>query len=93
MRTYLGFPQAAAVSTMDSQLRANLRNATHTIRDKRAAAIGELPDWPGLRAHAKAVKDHTLRNLESYLEQFEAAVVAAGDRCTGPGTPPRPTGS
>ncbi|MEV6523043.1 lactate utilization protein B [Longispora sp. NPDC051575] len=81
MSTYLGlptFPRAAESSTVDSQLRANLRNATHTIRDKRAAAIGELSDWPELRAHAKAVKDHTLRHLDGYLEQFESAVVAAG---------------
>ncbi|WP_412539417.1 lactate utilization protein B [Longispora sp. K20-0274] len=78
MRTYLGFPAAAAKSTVDSQLRANLRNATHTIRDKRALAVGELADWPGLRAHAKAVKDHTLGHLDGYLEQFESAVVAAG---------------
>ena len=29
----------------DTQLRANLRHATHTIRDKRAKAVAELDDW------------------------------------------------
>ncbi|SFD97082.1 L-lactate dehydrogenase complex protein LldF, partial [Actinacidiphila alni] len=79
--TYLGlpsFPKAAAASTKDTQLRANLTHATHTIRDKRAKAIGELEDWPQLRAAGAAVKDHTLRHLDHYLLQLEASVTAAG---------------
>ncbi|UWE09938.1 lactate utilization protein B [Actinacidiphila bryophytorum] len=79
--TYLGmpsFPQAARESTKDTQLRANLRHATHTIRTKRATAISELTDWPQLRAAGAAVKDHTLAHLDHYLLQLEAAVTAAG---------------
>jgi L-lactate dehydrogenase complex protein LldF len=79
--TFLGlpsFPQAARASTKDEQLRANLRHATHTIRAKRAVAIGELAHWPQLRAAGAAVKDRTLRHLDHYLLQLEAAVTAAG---------------
>lgn len=79
--TYLGlpsFPRAAAESTRDTQLRANLTHATHTIRDKRAVAIGELADWPQLRAAGAQVKDRTLRHLDHYLLQLEAAVTDAG---------------
>ncbi|WP_188282892.1 LUD domain-containing protein, partial [Streptomyces sp. CBMA29] len=79
--TYLGlpsFPKAAATSTKDAQLRANLTHATHTIRDKRAKAIGELADWPQLRAAGAAIKDHTLRHLDHYLLQLEEKVTAAG---------------
>ncbi|MEV6006699.1 lactate utilization protein B [Streptomyces sp. NPDC051976] len=79
--TYLGlpsFPRAAKDSTKDQQLRANLTHATHTIRDKRAAAVGELDDWARLRAAGAAIKDRTLRHLDHYLEQLEAAVTAAG---------------
>jgi L-lactate dehydrogenase complex protein LldF len=79
--TYLGlpaFPEAARTSTKDAQLRANLTHATHTIRAKRANAVGELADWQGLRAAGAAIKDHTLRHLDTYLEQLEAAVTAAG---------------
>ncbi|MEU3458959.1 lactate utilization protein B [Streptomyces sp. NPDC006733] len=79
--TYLGmpaFPQAAEKSTRDTQLRGNLRHATHTIRAKRAAAVAELDDWAELRAAGAAVKDRTLRHLDHYLEQLEAAVTAAG---------------
>ncbi|MEU6082427.1 lactate utilization protein B [Streptomyces sp. NPDC047108] len=79
--TYLGmpsFPQAAARSTQDGTLRGNLRHATHTIRDKRAGAVGELEDWARLRAAGAAIKNRTLRHLDHYLEQAEAAVTAAG---------------
>ena len=79
--TYLGmpaFPEAAAASTKDAQLRANLTRATHTIRDKRARAVAELDDWAQLRRAGKAIKDRTLRHLDHYLLQAEAAVTAAG---------------
>ncbi|MDF9811966.1 lactate utilization protein B [Streptomyces sp. SPB162] len=79
--TYVGmptFPQAAEKSTQDTQLRGNLRHATHTIRAKRAVAVAELDDWAQLRAAGAAVKDRTLRHLDHYLEQLEAAVTAAG---------------
>jgi L-lactate dehydrogenase complex protein LldF len=79
--TYLGlpsFPKAAHESTRDEQLRANLRHATHTIRAKRATAVAELADWPDLRTAGAAIKDHTLRHLDHYLQQLEAAVTAAG---------------
>ena len=46
-RTFLGtppFPVAAKAALANSQLRSNMRNATHTIRDTRARVIGELDD-------------------------------------------------
>lgn len=79
--TYLGmpaFPAAAREAVHDVTLRANLRHATHTIRDKRARAVAELEDWDRLRAAGKAVKDHTLRHLDRYLVELEEAVTAAG---------------
>ncbi|MEO3874664.1 lactate utilization protein B [Nonomuraea sp. B12E4] len=80
--TFLGmpgnFPQNAAKSVGNSQLRYNLRKATHTIREKRAGVVGELPDWEELRAAGKAIKDHALRNLDRYLVQLEDAVTRAG---------------
>ncbi|MEV6578900.1 lactate utilization protein B [Streptomyces sp. NPDC051582] len=79
--TFVGmpaFPDAAREAVGDPVLRANLRHATHTIRDKRARAVAELADWEQLRAAGKAVKDHTLRHLDRYLVQLEEAVTAAG---------------
>ncbi|MEU3567644.1 lactate utilization protein B [Kitasatospora sp. NPDC036755] len=72
------FPRAAAGAVRNERLRANLRHATHTIRDKRAKAVAELADWTELRAAGKAIKDHTLRHLDHYLAQLEESVTAAG---------------
>ncbi len=79
--TYLGmpsFPAAAKEAVHDATLRANLRHATHTIRDKRAKAVAELADWSLLREAGKEIKDHTLRHLDRYLVQLEERVTAAG---------------
>ncbi|WP_230884063.1 lactate utilization protein B [Planomonospora sp. ID82291] len=74
------FPRNAARAVGDSQLRFNLRKATRTIRGRRAAVVGELPDWEELRAAGKEIKDHTLRHLDRYLLQMEEAVTRAGGR-------------
>jgi L-lactate dehydrogenase complex protein LldF len=81
MPTYLGmpaFPVAAATADADSQLRRNLTHATRTIREKRAGAVAELTDWEALRASAKAIKDHTLAHLDTYLLRLEDSVTRAG---------------
>jgi L-lactate dehydrogenase complex protein LldF len=72
------FPEAARVELRNTQLRANLRHATETIRSKRARVVGELPDWEELRDAGKAIKQNLLANLDRYLIEFEAAVEAAG---------------
>jgi L-lactate dehydrogenase complex protein LldF len=72
------FPEAAHIALGDDQLRRNLGRATHTIRDKRKRAVGELDDWQQLRTAAAAIKDRTLAELDRHLEQFEAAATAAG---------------
>lgn len=79
--TFVGmpaFPKNAAKAVQNSQLRFNLRKATHTIRGKRAAVVGELDDWAELREAGKTIKDHTLRNLDRYLLQMEEKVTEAG---------------
>ena len=72
------FPEAARIELANPQLRANLRHATETIREKRARVVGELPDWEELREAGKAIKEDVLAHLDEYLLQFEAAVQAAG---------------
>ncbi|AYN43349.1 iron-sulfur cluster-binding protein [Streptomyces dangxiongensis] len=72
------FPEAARTALADTRLRANLRRATGTIRDKRLAVAAELEDWEELRETAAAVKRHTLRHLDHHLLRLEKAVTAAG---------------
>src|SRR5215469_12779022 len=72
------FPAAARRALNDAQLRRNLGKATSTIRAKRAAVVGELPDWEELRAAGRAIKADAMRNLDRYLLQLEAAVTERG---------------
>ncbi|MFI1714640.1 lactate utilization protein B [Streptomyces litmocidini] len=72
------FPEAARSAVGNPTLRANLRHATHTIRDKRARAVAELDDWAALREAGKRIKDQTLRHLDAHLLRLEESVTAAG---------------
>jgi L-lactate dehydrogenase complex protein LldF len=72
------FAEAARVALADNQLRHNLRDATTTIRDKRARAVGEVADWEELREAGRAIKADVMRRLDEYLLQFEESVLAAG---------------
>jgi L-lactate dehydrogenase complex protein LldF len=71
--------QVAAKSLLtDTQLRKNVRHATTVIQNKRAIVVDEMPDWQQLRESGRQIKDHTLRHLDHYLQQFEANCTAAG---------------
>jgi len=74
------FPVAAKAALANLQLRRNVRHATTVIRDKRAAVVGEAIDWEELRDAAHHIKDHVLRYLDFYLEQFEERCTRAGGR-------------
>ncbi|MBP3037380.1 iron-sulfur cluster-binding protein [Arthrobacter sp. zg-ZUI100] len=72
------FPAAARRELGNTQLRANLGHATHTIRDKRLRVVGELPDWEELRNAGSATKAAVMAQLPELLEQFEANFTARG---------------
>ncbi|SFL15312.1 LutB/LldF family L-lactate oxidation iron-sulfur protein [Geodermatophilus ruber] len=72
------FPEAAREALRDGQLRANLGHATSTIRAKRAAVVGELPDWEQLRAAGRAIKAATMARLDEHLLELEARVTERG---------------
>ena len=72
------FPAAAKDLLGNQQLRRNVRYATEVIRNKRAKVVGETPDWQELREAGRRIKDHVLRHLDEYLEQFERACTRAG---------------
>jgi len=72
------FPAAAHELLKDSQIRKNVRHATNVITGKRAKVVGEMPDWQQLRESGSAIRQHSLDHLDEYLQQFEAACIAAG---------------
>ena len=72
------FQTTAKIALADTQLRRNLNKATQTIRGKRAIVVEEMADWEALREAGRAIKEHTLRHLDTYLVQLEASVERAG---------------
>jgi L-lactate dehydrogenase complex protein LldF len=72
------FPAGAKQALANTQLRRNMGKATQTIRGKRAAVVGELPDWEELREAGRALKERIVRHLDTYLLQLESAVQRAG---------------
>ena len=81
-------------STRDTQLRGNLRHATHTIRAKRAEGrrrAGRL----GRSCARRAPRSRTARCAISTTTwcSWRRRSPRPAARCTGPPTPTRPTGS
>jgi L-lactate dehydrogenase complex protein LldF len=78
LRGEQSFPDAARAALRDGQLRANLGHATSTIRGKRAAVVGEVPDWAELREAGRAIKAATMARLDEHLIALEEQVTARG---------------
>ncbi|WP_019546226.1 lactate utilization protein B [Streptomyces sulphureus] len=72
------FPKAAHGELRNEQLRSNLGKATRTIRAKRLAVTGELPDWERLRDAGSAIKTDTMNRLPELLEELERRVTERG---------------
>jgi L-lactate dehydrogenase complex protein LldF len=72
------FKDNARHALADAQLQQALGNVRSGFIDKRRIAAEALPEFDALRDGARAIKDHTLQNLDLYLEAYEAKVVAAG---------------
>lgn len=77
-KSALPFPAAARAAMGDLQLRENVRRATDLIQRKRQAVVDEMPDWQQLREAGKRIREHTMRHLDTYLEQFERNCTTAG---------------
>ena len=72
------FPQAAAASLRDTQMRKNVAHATDVIQHKRAGLVAEKQDWQALRDAGAAIRNDALNHLDVYLERFEQRCTAAG---------------
>jgi len=72
------FSQRVAVAIHDKRLQAALAHASGGFVHKRAAQVAALPEFEALRERARDIKDHVLAHLDSYLERYEAQVVAHG---------------
>ena len=62
----------------DKQLQSALGNLKGGLVAQRARAKAALPEFEDLREVAKDIKNHTIANLDLYLETYEKNALAAG---------------
>jgi L-lactate dehydrogenase complex protein LldF len=72
------FKQNAHEALGNASLQKALSNSRPQFMARRGAAIAALPEFEALRDTARDIKNHTLANLDFYLETFAANVEAAG---------------
>ncbi|MDH3701637.1 MAG: LutB/LldF family L-lactate oxidation iron-sulfur protein [Alphaproteobacteria bacterium] len=76
--TSRSFKQNARAALGDEDLQQALGQMKLGFVANRANAIAKLPEFEALRAEGKAIKEHTLENLDFYLEHFDARVTEMG---------------
>jgi L-lactate dehydrogenase complex protein LldF len=72
------FRTRAVQALRDETLRSALARAKDGFVLKRRVAFDALPEYEALRDRAVAIKNHTLENLDFYLERYEEAVIRQG---------------
>ncbi len=78
-----GAPSETIKQTLDDpRLQLAIYTASGRLMDHRAHAVDAdvLPEYQDLRTQANQIKKHTIENLDYYLEQLEANVVAHGGK-------------
>ena len=78
LATTAEFPANARKGLADERLQRALGMARTGFPLRRLQAIERLPEFEALREAGKAIKDHTLANLDFYLEHYERRVTETG---------------
>ncbi len=78
----VAFHERIQYALLDERLQKALYSATGRLRDKRLSGVGadQLPDYQELRTHAHRIKQHTMENLDHYLELLARRVEERGGR-------------
>ena len=72
------FNQIAAGALADEKVQANLLGLYNGFHQARQKAADATHNWEEMRERARAIKSHTIANLDYYLEQVHANVTKAG---------------
>lgn len=73
-----GFQQRATQALSDENLQRSIGSLKSGFVAARERAISALPEFEAMREAGRAIKDHTLDNLDYYLVRYEAEVVRRG---------------
>ena len=72
------FSSRASKALADAGLQQQVSKLKTGFVAARARAVAALPEYEAMREAGAAIKDHTLENLDFYLERFEREVVKRG---------------
>ena len=72
------FKANAGAALADPNLQDSLAKLKVGFSERRRQAAERLPEFEALRDRARDIKNHTLANLDFYLEEFERKVLALG---------------
>ncbi len=86
LATSPAFKDNARRALADGGLQKALARSGPSFIARRALAVAGLPEFERLREIGREIKNHTLANLDFYLDAFEAKVVASGGRVHWCGT-------
>ncbi|MEJ2089947.1 MAG: LutB/LldF family L-lactate oxidation iron-sulfur protein [Gammaproteobacteria bacterium] len=81
------FKKSAQVALVDPDLQRAMGFIRGGFVKNRRAALERLPEFDELRRAARGIKEHTLQNLDFYLEAFEKRVLANGGKVHWASTP------
>ena len=74
------FKRNATRAIADASLQKALANSRPQFMARRTQAVAALPEFEALRDTARDIKNHTLANLDYYLEAWESRVLASGGK-------------
>ena len=74
------FNSASAAALNDDKIQANLLGLYGGFHQARLDASGATPNWDALQDRGRAIKAHTLENLDFYLQMAEESVKRAGGK-------------
>ena len=67
-------------SLEDATLQSALKGLTNIFSQRRRDTLSSVPNWETLRERARQVKEHTIENLDYYLEQLVEKVAGQGGK-------------
>jgi L-lactate dehydrogenase complex protein LldF len=74
------FPQLSSEALANEQIQKNLLGLYNGFHKARISASEATPNWNELSDRGRAIKAHTIENLDYYLEMVERTVTAAGGK-------------
>jgi L-lactate dehydrogenase complex protein LldF len=74
------FTERSQAALEDVTLQKALKGLTNIFSARRRETLATVADWETLRGRARQVKEHTIENLDYYLEQLVEKVEALGGK-------------